>query len=115
MLVLILVVHGATSGLFEENIDGYAVVNDVSVQLGVDSGYRLVAVDGHDVKRISGRFITRVPFALVPPGKRSLTVELDDSISPSSMRTLVAELEDGKRYRFKLDDDTLSVIEDSRP
>ncbi|QDV61654.1 hypothetical protein [Crateriforma conspicua] len=114
MLMLISVLHGATCGLFEENIDGYAVVNDVTASRGVGSGYRLAAVDGHEVKRVRGRFIAMIPYALVPPGKRVLSVELDASESPGSMRTFVANLQDGKRYRFKLDDDTLGIVVDSR-
>jgi len=114
IVTLIVIAYGATSGVFEQDTNGYAVINDIAVRRGIDSGYRLIAVDGHDVRRIRGRFVTMVPFALVPPGEHSLTVESKDGNSSKTMLTFVAKLEIGKRYRFELNEDTLSVIEDAR-
>lgn len=52
-----------------------------------------------------------VPVALVPPGDRTLRLQLDQDDSESQV-TVEAILEKGVRYRLKSDDENVRLVED---
>ena len=90
----------------------HAVINDVAVKHTVDSGYHLVAVDGKPVERVqSDGLITYVPLAIVEPGTHTLSLEPRDGSTPE-VTTVTTTLEAGKRYRFKRENNSVTVVED---
>ncbi len=99
-------------GYFEPDTSKYAVINDIAVRQAFDSGYRLIAVDDRPEKRMQGRFVAFVPFALVNPGTRKLTLRNKDNVSDSNT-TVVANLKEGTRYHVKLKDGKLNLVEDT--
>jgi hypothetical protein len=100
----------------------HAIVNDVSVRQEIDSGYKLVAVDGKKVRRARGSGINSlvdyVPVAWVEPGTHSLTLRrstisnTDDSASKNEV-TITATLEANKSYRVAVKDGTVSLTDDN--
>jgi hypothetical protein len=78
----------------------------------LDSGYRLVAVDGKPVKRQDSHWVTVVPFAILEPGAHMLTLERGIG-SDARTTTVSVLLEAGKRYRFKAEAETVVVVEDT--
>ncbi|MBN1909317.1 MAG: hypothetical protein JW818_06235 [Pirellulales bacterium] len=71
-------------------------------------------MDGKPVRRASGRIVTLVPFALVPQGKRELTLQRKPHADKSKPETLklTATLEAGKRYRFAYQNGDVVLIEE---
>ena len=90
----------------------HATVNDVAVRAPLDSGYQVVAVDGKPVKRARSSIHTVVPFALIEPGSHTLSVE-PRSGGTLKATTVSASFEAGKRYRLKLENDEVTVVEDA--
>lgn len=88
--------------------DSHAIVNDVT---GRDFECQVVAVDGKPVERLGSFFSLRtvIPNAIVEPGVHTLTLE------PRSGKNLTvsASFEAGKRYRIKLENDEVKVVEDT--
>ncbi|QDV67171.1 hypothetical protein Poly24_08630 [Rosistilla carotiformis] len=110
--VLVAMWYAANVGYFETDTSKYAVINDITVRQGLDSGYRLIAVDDRPEKRRKGRFVTFVPVALVNPGNRKLTLQKKDHVSESNA-TIFAQLKQGTRYRIKLQDGKLNLVKDT--
>ena len=54
-----------------------AKINDVSVPVQLDTGYRVVSVDGKAPDRQSSQFVTMVPYVLVNAGEHAIVVESD--------------------------------------
>ena len=79
----------------------HAIVDDVSsVKPAIDSGYRVMAVDGEPVERMSSSTVTMIPNAIIPEGKHTLTLESkDDSSAP--LTTATADFEAEKHYRLE--------------
>ena len=90
----------------------HATINDVTVKAELDSGYRLIAVDGAPVERAQGHVATVVPFAIVKPGHRTLTLE-DKGDPRMEHVTISADLEEGKRYRFAVHEGDVVVVEET--
>ena len=89
-----------------------AIINDIAVRQSLDSGYRVIAVDGKPEERAnSPHIITVAPVVLVDGGEHTLTLESQgDKKLPN--KTLVAVFEATKRYRIKKDGPVFSVVED---
>ena len=88
-----------------------ARINDVAVPKGIDSGYRVIAVDGGAAVRASGELATVVPLVEVPPGPRTLRIQRqgEDPIE------ITATLEPDHRYRIATKKDgTAVLVPDSR-
>jgi hypothetical protein len=91
----------------------HATLNDVAVKMEHEAGYKLVAVDGKPVERRQSRVSSVVPFALIEPGTHKLSLELKKTvISNPELTTITASFEAGKQYRFKVDQDVVTVVED---
>jgi len=112
-LALLLVVGVTLCGCSVSQTPGpHATINDVAAKPQLDSGYRLIAVDGRPVERARSALATVVPFALVEPGRRALTLEAKRDPALEHV-TISAELEEGKRYRFAVEGGNIVVVEDT--
>ena len=89
----------------------HAEINDVTVRQELQTGYRLVAVDGKPVQRLKSSVNTVIPFAVVPPGNHTLGLE-PDLHSDKPRITISADLAEGKRYRFAAREQGVVVVED---
>ena len=101
----------ATTGYFEPDTTNYAVIDDVTRMKHIGSPYCLVSVDDQPVKRRRGRFIAMVPVALIPPGDRTLRLQLDPD-DPESQVIINAKLEQGQRYRLTLNGEYPRLVQD---
>lgn len=90
----------------------HATINDVAVPAPKDSGYQVVAVDGKLVQRKESSVVTVVPYAIVQPGKHTLSLAPQSGNDLEAL-TVSAEFEAGKQYRLKLEDGVVTVIEDT--
>jgi hypothetical protein len=88
------------------------MINDVNLAQPLDSGFRLVAVDGRPVKRQNSHWIDVIPYAILEPGAHTLTLERRVG-SDSATTTVSASLEAGKRYRFKAEAESVVIVEDA--
>jgi len=89
----------------------HATINDVAVRSELNSGYRLVAVDGRPVERQKSKVNTVVPYAIITPGNHTLTLEPElGSNNPKT--TISANIEEGKHYRFAVKEGNVVVVED---
>ncbi|MEX2287539.1 MAG: hypothetical protein WD648_10655 [Planctomycetaceae bacterium] len=88
----------------------FAVVDDVTVPSRLDTGYKLIEVDGMPVKRARGRVVTMIPVALVEPGKHTFTWE--DSGTPKKVISVFAVVDADKSYRLADRDGAFVLVED---
>ena len=95
-------------GIFNRVTDARCIVED-----GVVGGsHWIVKVDGKEVDRVKhGTFVTRVPLALVEPGKRELTLKKDFQSDKGRELTKNFTFEEGKRYRLVLDSGEIRIVE----
>lgn len=84
----------------------YARINDVSQPPPLNSGYRVVAVDDEAEVRASGKVVTVVPVVLVPPGRRTFTIQSEDG----TKQTFPATVEADAKYRLALQDDGTATL-----
>jgi hypothetical protein len=92
--------------------DRHAIVNDVSVKAPLDSGYRVVAVDGKPAERARSAVVTVVPFVLVQAGEHKLSLEPKNGESLAAT-DVTATFDSGKRYRIQRENGVVSVIEEA--
>jgi hypothetical protein len=88
-----------------------ARINDVAVPKRMDSGYRVIGIDGGAVVRAKGEDATVVPFVELKPGEHTLKIQRmgEEPIEVSST------LEGDKRYRIATKKDgTAVLVEDLR-
>jgi hypothetical protein len=83
----------------------YARINDVSPP-PLNSGYRVVAVDDGAEVRASGKVVTVVPVVLVPPGRRTFTIQSEDG----TKQTFPATVEADAKYRLARQDDGTATL-----
>ncbi len=89
----------------------HAIVNDVSsVKPAIDSGYRVVAVDGEPVERVRSSTVTMIPDAIIPAGKHTLTLESKDD-SSAAQKTATGDFAVGKHYRLTKQGESIVVVE----
>ena len=108
ILVLVLALCGCSA---LRNQRPHATINDLTVSAELDSGYRLIAVDGKPVEREEGIVNTVVPFAIVAPGNHTLTLE-PQSASNNPKTKISVNVDAGKRYRFAVEKGNVVVVED---
>lgn len=87
-----------------------ARINDVAVPKGIDSGYRVVSVDGGAAVRAKGEDASVIPFVELRPGEHTIQIkrEGEDPLEVSS------KLEGGKRYRIATKKGVPFIMEDLR-
>lgn len=95
-------------GIFNRVADTRCIVED-----GVVGGsHWIVKVDGKEVDRVQhGTFVTKVPLALVDPGRRELTLKKDIQSDEDPELTRNFTFEKGKRYRLVLDSGEIRIVE----
>ena len=107
-LVIVLAVCGCSSLRHQTP---HAIINDVAVGQESDTGYHLAAVDGKPVERQRSHINTVVPFAIVAPGHHTLILE--PKLGSNNKRTSIqVDVEEGKRYRFAVNEGNVVLIED---
>jgi hypothetical protein len=85
-------------------------INDVAVPKGIDSGYRVIAVDGGAAVRASGEDATVVPFVELPPGPHTFKIQREGE----EPLEISSTLEPDKRYRIATKKGTPFIMEDLR-
>jgi len=99
----------------------HAIINDMTVRPEFETGYRVVAVDGKAVERAHGKVPSSIssfaPLAWVPPGKHSLTLQMDSDLKAKNAElpqevTISAKLEADKKYRIAMKDGTATLVPD---
>ena len=90
----------------------HATIDDVAVPATLDSGYKVVAVDGKPVERARSSIDTVVPVAIIQPGTHTLSIEPHFGATLEAT-TVSAAFEAGKRYRLKFEDEGVTVVEDA--
>jgi hypothetical protein len=78
----------------------------------VDPGYEVTAVDGKPVERARSPICTVVPYAIIEPGVHTLSLK-PPSWSNIKATTVSASFESGKRYRLELNNEEVTVVEDT--
>jgi len=73
----------------------------------MDSGYRVVAVDGVKESRAAGKVVTMVPVVLVDPGVHTFSVRHSGIDAPVSVS---AKVEANKEYRVAVKEDGMPTI-----
>lgn len=112
VFLVVALLGGCASGtLFSKR--SHATINDVSVPGPIDSGYKVVAVDGKPVERLESSVHTVIPFATVESGEHTLSLEpsVGNGLTPT---VVTASFEAGKRYRIHREAGAVSVVEDVR-
>lgn len=90
-----------------------ARINDVAVPISLDTGYKVVEVDGKLAVRARSAFMTVVPFVIVPVGQHTLSVKPKQG--PGDAKAFVVTVVAGKTYRIAdTANGNLSLVEDSR-
>jgi len=89
-----------------------AKINDVSVPIALDSGYRIVAVGGKKPERLSSSFVTVVPYVEVHPGKYLIEIEPKDG--NGERNSFYFSPAAGTVYRIGTTDNGFTLIEDTR-
>jgi hypothetical protein len=87
-----------------------ARIDDVSVPKELNSGYRVVGVDGGETARARSRFITVVPEVELSAGPHTIQVQRDGE-APIEIKTTFAP---NKRYRIAANEGAPTIIEDLR-
>ena len=87
-----------------------ARINDVAVPKGIDSGYRVIAVDGGAAVRASGEDATVIPFVELSPGPHTFRIQREGE-EPLEINST---LEPAKRYRIATKKGTPFIMEDLR-
>jgi hypothetical protein len=89
-----------------------AKINDVSVPIALDSGYRVVAVSGKKPERSSSSFVTVVPYVEVHPGKHLIEIEPKDGYG--ERKSFYFSPSAGTVYRIGTTENGFTLIEDAR-
>jgi len=88
-----------------------ALIDDVVD--GTKTGYKLVKVDGQEVKRIESKIITRIPFAILKEGTHNLLFEIRrDDVPGQKNISLSASLQARKMYRLEINEDKFKLVID---
>ena len=91
MLILMALITGCASN------NKFARINDVSVPIGLDTGYRVIAVDGNAENRVSSDIVSVVPYVLLKPGTHKLTLQTRDK---KNQTTVICTVAADKSYRI---------------
>jgi hypothetical protein len=78
----------------------HASVYDITVPASLGSGYRIAQVDGKEVERAESNIHTVAPWAVVPPGQHTLSLEPVEGAA-GTPTTLSAKFVAGKSYRLE--------------
>jgi hypothetical protein len=87
-----------------------AKINDVSVPIALDSGYRVVAVSGKKPERSSSSLATVVPYVEVHPGKHLIEIEPKDG--NGERKSFYFSPSAGTVYRIGTTENGFTLIED---
>ncbi len=110
LLAVVMIVVGAFSLV---GSDEKATINDVAVPIEMDSGYRVVEINGEAPERMSHPFVTVVPYVVIIPGKNHIEIEPVDGNGKRESFYFTPEA--GVAYRISIKEGGgYTLVEDQR-